>query len=125
MVWLATLLPYGKAAEVAQEIGGHQVSDSTIWEMVQRAAERTQSALNPVTTQKVGGAACMGVSLDGCMVNVRGEEWKELKLGVVFSVSTGNFRGPDGIKVNCTDASYVAHLGGPEGLSNQLAAEVY
>ena len=61
----------------------------------------------------------MGVALDGCMVNIRGEAWKEAKIGAVFDVIASD---PDA-DATCVNSSYVTHLGGPEGLSNQLAAE--
>lgn len=125
--WLTTLVPYGKAAEVARKVGQIETSDASIWDLVQKPAPGGQNALNPITTQKQGGSDSMGIAMDGCMVNIRGEGWKEVKIGVVFLVNgckSDTQLTPEN-DARCIEASYVAHLGGPEGLSNQLAAEAY
>jgi hypothetical protein len=120
MVWLSVTVPYGKAAEVFSRIGQLELSDSTLWERVQRVAKATQpAALTPLTTQKSGGSDKMGIAIDGCMVNIREEAWKEAKIAAVFEVVASDAEA----EAACVNTSYVTHLGGPEGLSNQLAAE--
>lgn len=122
---LAMLLPYEKASVIANEYAGIEVSDSSIWEIVQAAAHNTHRAMNPVTSQKTSSSERMGIAADGCLANIRTEGWKEVKLGVVFRVK--DVEDPDLADVTnhvkCVDQSHVLHLGGPEGLSNQLYAE--
>lgn len=125
LIRLAVLLPYAKASELADELASIKVSDSSIWEMVQAAGQRTQSALHRVTSQKQSSSENMGLALDGCLMNIRKEGWKEAKLGVVFEIEANNTPDPaDAVSyVKCTQQSCVIHLGGPEGLSNLLFAE--
>jgi hypothetical protein len=140
---LVVLLPYAKASELADELAGIWVSDSSLWELVQNAGAtmQTQSAWQPVTSQKQTSVDCerMGMALDGCMMNIRQEGWKEAKLGTVFEVKNGEMPSKSAIPaeqvgapepltdptnyVDCVQQSCVIHLGGPEGLSNQLFAE--
>jgi hypothetical protein len=122
---LAVLMPYGKASQVAEELAGIKVTDSSIWEIVQKASSKEHSAWNPITSQKQSHSERMGVAMDGCVINVRHEGWKEAKIGVIFEVedvANTNSEG-DVHDVACIQTSCVLHLGGPEGLSNQLAAE--
>jgi hypothetical protein len=95
MVWLSGQLPYQAAAEVLARAGRQMVSESSIWRRTQAHGTRLQSYVDqqqvPVLT---GGLAIgltdhkqqQGVSMDGGMVNVRGEGWKEFKVGVIYDV---------------------------------------
>jgi hypothetical protein len=60
----------------------------------------------------------MGVSMDGGMIHIRDEGWKELKVGSVFDVEVRPTRdqGTDyGVTLaHAVRNSYVAHLGGPK-----------
>jgi len=68
----------------------------------------------------------MGVAMDGMMVNVRGEGWKELKVGCVFELEqrrTEDTAGQAEERVSARHNSYVAVLGGPEPFGQALWAE--
>ena len=69
----------------------------------------------------------MGVAFDGVMLNIREEGWKELKVGVVFDVAvrpTVDTRTKEVVDLaHAVNNSYVAHLGGPEVVGEQLWTE--
>ncbi len=97
MVWLSGLLPYGYCVEVFERIGQCRVGVSSLWRRVQEygehlfdAAQHQQAQVSPERIQlEAAGtdqAQVKGVSLDGGMVNIRGEGWKELKVGTIYDV---------------------------------------
>ena len=69
----------------------------------------------------------MGVALDGAMMNIKTEGWKEVKVGALFEVVVEPEPDePSGEMVELAHArrnSYVAHLGGPAVLGEQVWAE--
>ena len=73
------------------------------------------------------GEAHLAVALDGAMIHIRGEGWKELKTGCVGEIEVGP--SPDPVTGDLVDMAhtvahtYVAHLGGPERFGQQLWAE--
>jgi hypothetical protein len=98
MVWLSGLLPYQHCVEVLGRIGQIQVSLSSLWRRVQRYGERLLEAARHQQTQasperiQLGAAATdhktvKGISLDGGMVNIRSEGWKEMKVGAIYDVA--------------------------------------
>ena len=60
----------------------------------------------------------MGLALDGAMLNIRDEGWKEFKLGCVYAVEletrVDERTGDEGQFGHAVESSYAAHLGGPE-----------
>ena len=60
----------------------------------------------------------MGLAMDGFMVHLRDEGWKEMKLGAVFELALRRERdertGERGPTAHAVNLSYAAHLGGPE-----------
>ena len=98
MVWLSGLLPYERCVEVFERMGQCHVSLSSLWRRVQeygtRLLEVAQYQASQVSPERLqlGSAASdhavvKGVSLDGGMVNIRGEGWKEVKVGAVYDVA--------------------------------------
>ena len=95
MVWLSGQLPYEEAALVLARVGRQHVSDSSLWRQTQAHGARLQAFMEdqqvPVLT---GGMAIgltdheeqQGVSMDGGMVNIRDEGWKEFKVGATYDV---------------------------------------
>ncbi len=69
----------------------------------------------------------MGVSMDGAMVYVLEEGWKELKAGTVFTVEEITVLDKQTLEEEgvgrAREVSYVAHLGGPEVFGKRLWAE--
>ena len=98
MVWLSGLLPYAQCEQVFARIGGRGLPASSIWRQTQQHGERLHTCVQHqrerVSVERVVLAEVRydhdqrkGVSLDGGMVNVRGEGWRELKVGAVFDVA--------------------------------------
>lgn len=97
MVWLAATRSYAEAAETFVRIAGRAVPQTSIWEETQRHGARLQRAaarqqaqvgLARVVLPPAGAdhARPLGVSLDGGKMHLRGEGWKEFKVGTVFEV---------------------------------------
>jgi len=97
LVWLSALVPYAQCQQILARIGGHTIPLSSLYRQVQQASPRLQTYVesqqaivqpDKLTELPSRTAAVKGVSLDGGMVNIRGEGWRELKIGVVFDIAT-------------------------------------
>ena len=85
----------------------------------------------PCTLQRVGESVetskRMGASMDGAMINIREEGWKETKVGCVYDVETRQSIDPvtkESTELACAaNISYVAHLGGPKEFGQTMWAE--
>lgn len=120
MAWLCGLLPYEQAAQVMGRIGKRPVSDSSLWRLAQKVgrALHRQTTLEPkpeVPPEVVGESAepdSSLLSMDGGMVNIHGEGWKELKVGLVGAVITDEPASSDEVpSVHTTAPRYCAVLG--------------
>lgn len=128
-VWLSGISEsYERAEEVLRRIGKHEMSDSTIWNHVKKRGIKLQEAeeerkARATALPRIGerprqpslGADRMGVAMDGGMVHVRDEGWKEFKAGAVFEIKPRLVRDPDSDtwseQPHACSNSYVAHLG--------------
>lgn len=97
MVWLSGLLPYQQCEAVFAEIGERWISASSNWRQTAHHGARLQDYVETQRDQvsveriqlpdaKHDHHQRKGVSMDGGMVNIRGEGWRELKVGAVFDV---------------------------------------
>jgi transposase len=142
MTKLVARLPYAEAAEVLEEIGGVWVAPSSGWRIAQAWGARMQAELAGEEAEQKAAARAwstpggpqttserMGVAVDGAMMHIRKEGWKEFKVGCVYGVEletridaqtrdTGEFG-------HAVRPSYVAHLGGPEVFGWQMWAEAH
>lgn len=139
-VWLSGLTPYEEAAGILHQVGQMNISASSVWRLSQKwgekleeleSKEQEQANATPAKEEIVSGEVRneprMGLSMDGVMIYIRGEEWKELKVGCVFDVlprpeidaRTGEWveRG------HAAHNSYTCHLGGPETFGKKLWTE--
>ena len=141
VVWLSGLVVFERAEEILGRVGQIAISDSSIWRRAQEGGERFQEVLEAEQEKanRVGkqseGIPCkqrarerrMGSSMDGTMIHIREEGWKELKVGCVFKVEARPRRDQEVGKVeeqaHAVDNSYVAHLGGPEIFGQKMWAE--
>jgi hypothetical protein len=127
-VWLSALLPFEQAAQVLARIGGYDVPATTLWEHSQQVGEdwAAQAEARHVSvertrwqTQHYQPQARRSVSMDGGMVHLQHEGWKELKVGVV-----GRLRPPWEIAATDTlrshDLHYTAVLGNPDDFATAL-----
>jgi hypothetical protein len=139
-VWLDGLLTFEHVASVLEQVGQVPMSDTTAWRQGQRsgtqaqaleAAQRASAIAVPERGQWVPGEAPtsdrLAVAMDGAMLHVRGEGWKELKVGGVGQIELQLERDRatgDVLELaHMVGNTYVAHLGGPAVFGQQLWAE--
>ncbi|HEC22474.1 MAG TPA: hypothetical protein ENI95_06115, partial [Chloroflexi bacterium] len=136
MVWLAGVASsYQQAAAIFERVGQRHIPASSIWRQVKQAGEKLQAYVEHqqelVSVERVKLPAPgkdhfqqKGVSMDGGMVHIRGEGWKEIKVGAVFDVVRRPERDPvTGEWATCAGASHIAYtavLGGVEAFSAAL-----
>ena len=140
MVWLSGISPsFAKAEETLARIGRVGVSDSSVWRRVEKWGPQFQAleeaglsqGNQPLTAAEMKQKASpkigsKGAAMDGTTLYIRGEGWKELKVGCVFDIEvkptkdkeTGRWQD----KAHATHNQYVAHLGGPERLGQMTWA---
>jgi hypothetical protein len=99
------VLPYAQCVQVFERIGERFIPASSIWRQTQRHGERLQGYVErqreQVSVERVVLPAARydhdqrkALSLDGGMVNIREEGWRELKVGAVFDVEMRHERNP-------------------------------
>lgn len=138
--WLGGLVPFAQAERILQEIGQVPISRCSIWRRSQtwgaqfgalEQVERTKATALPAHWQPPSRAVVpdqrMGVAMDGMMLNVRKEGWKELKVGAVFEIEVRlakdtHTREPVQM-AHAVRNSYQAHLGGPDIFGEMVFAE--
>jgi hypothetical protein len=120
-----------------ERIGERYVSASSIWRQSQVYGERMQAEVER-QRQQVSVARIQlpdarhdhdqrkAVSMDGGMVNIRGEGWRELKVGAVFDVETRLERNPQTRELDemahGVNVGYTAVLGSKDDFSPALWA---
>lgn len=139
-VWLSGLVTFAQAAEILQRIGQVTISESSVWRQARtwgqefsaiEAAERVLANALPgqrdVLRREERSKGRMGVAMDGCMIHIRGEGWKELKVGCVFELEVRPTRdtktGDWEELAHAVNNSYRGHLGGPERFGELVWAE--
>jgi hypothetical protein len=141
MVWLSGVMDsFAEAEAVFERIGHLTISDSSIWrrkekwgeafkaiEEAEREKANTPSRAHEFRERVLGSEKRIGVGMDGTMVHIRDEGWKELKVGCSFDIEvypTWNKATQEWEDLaHAVDNRYVAHLGGPELFGQQLWAE--
>jgi len=137
MVWLSGLLPYEQCEQVFERIAERLIPASSIWRQTQRHGQRLQGYVEhqreQVSVERVvlpdaihDHAARKGVSMDGGMVNIRGEGWRELKVGAVFDVEMRLERNPQTLELDAmaqgVNVHYTAVLGSKDDFTPALWA---
>ncbi len=125
MVWLSGLLPYAQAEAVMRRIGKRTSSDSSLWRAVAQQGQRLDTVVEPTPPTPVGAETRDGqwtwgqmLSMDGGMVNIRHEGWKELKVGLIGDVVSIDPPEPSVIpEVHTVPRSYTAVLGDVEAFA--------
>lgn len=130
VVWLGGHLTFRQVEEVLKRVGRLSVSNSRVWRTVREHGEAIQEVIEDRTVEEQGAApptGRMGCSADGGMIHIRGEGWKELKIGDIFEVESRkeeNSQTGEEMEVgHAVRDSYVAHLGGPEPFGAMLWKE--
>jgi hypothetical protein len=99
MVWLGGQLPYQQATEVFKRIGHRWIPSASVWrqtayhgQIMERhmLEQQAQVGLERVRLPGVyqDHHQRKGVGIDGGMVHIRHEGWKEMKIGAVFDIET-------------------------------------
>ncbi len=139
-VWLSGLLPFAQAEAILQDIGQVNISRSSIWRRTEvwgakfkelEETERRQANALPEKWEPPSRAVAvdqrMGVAMDGMKVHIRGEDWKELKLGAVFAIEVRVGRDEQTHEpvplAHAVHNTYAAYLGGPEIFGQMVFAE--
>ena len=140
-VWLSGVVgSYEKAAVVLLRIGQLGLSATSIWRRVEQwgtawqAVEEVRQAkanalpsVGEATQAQPSERQRLGAALDGAMVNIRQEGWKELKVGCVFTIEQQATVEPNTketvVQGHAVQTTYVAHLGGPEQFGQLMWAE--
>ncbi|MBI3732798.1 MAG: hypothetical protein HY259_04990 [Chloroflexi bacterium] len=137
---MSGLVEFAQAEQILNQVGQVAISDSSIWRCTDKwgtrcqaleAAQRATATALPPRSEIVPGevrqSTDRGVAMDGAMVHVRAEGWKELKTGCVFEIERRPAPDPASAATvelaHAVQNSYVAHLGGPELFAQQLWAE--
>jgi hypothetical protein len=133
-------MSYADATEALQELAQIEISESSVWRLTQtwgetlkQVEEKEAEQANTIVEQPRPGAVMqendvrLGASMDGCMIYIRGDEWKELKCGCFFEVEWTKIFDPETKEMvdigHATHTSYISHLGGPEAFGRKLWAE--
>jgi hypothetical protein len=133
VVWLSGVVAFEQVSQVLERVGGYQVPPSTLWEYVQQHGERLvnyqahqqgQVSLERTRweTRRYEPQLRKAVSLDGGMVNIRGEGWKEFKTGVVSTLLPPQQQTETSSDVVCQEMQYTAVLGSVEQFAPALWA---
>jgi hypothetical protein len=141
-VWLSGVVgSFEEAAAVLLRIGQIDLPKTSVWRRVApwgaefqaydeacgARATQLRSRSEFITPVRGGSQEKMGVAMDGGMVHLLEEGWKELKVGCVYQIEPQAIRDPEtGEWLNLGHArqsSYVAHLGGPAVFGQQVWAE--
>ena len=136
VVWLSGLLPFARVQEVVERAAGLYVSTTSIWRVVQekgeqfRKLEKRKGRWEQVCRERIRvdqKPPRLGCSMDGGMIHLRREGWKELKVGAILVVELRpevEHRSGETIELaHAVANSYVAHLGGPEEFGDKLWTE--
>ena len=133
-------LSYGEAAEALGELGQIDISVKSVWRLTQHWGEVLKEVEKQEDIQANGTVDSpasgkveekldvrLGASMDGTMIYIRGEEWKELKVGCLFEVEpepTLDQETGDWIELgHARKVSYVSYLGGPEEFGQKMWTE--
>lgn len=137
MVWLSALLPYGQCEQVFARIGERLIPASSIWRQTQQQGERLARQVEQQREQvslelvKLPDAIHdhqqpKAVTMDGGMVNIRDQGWRELKVGAIFDIAQRLERDPQTQVLleyaHATQTHYTAALGGKDRFAQALWA---
>lgn len=97
LVWLSGLVPFAQVQQIVETLGQVSVSKTSIWEQTQTHGQRLQQVEQQQqqhvsvertrwTHQHYDPFLTRCISMDGGMICVVGEGWKELKVGLVSGI---------------------------------------
>jgi hypothetical protein len=130
VVRLCGYMPFAHASRLLQRLWGIAVPTSTAWEQVEREGARLQDWCEPQQQHSspertrwedrdYNPRACKSISMDGGMVHIRTEGWKEFKVGCVSDIKT-NWSKPEGQTVTLHHLAYPAVIGDANRFSTAM-----
>lgn len=138
-VRLSALMPFDQANVILEEAFQLPTPVTSLWRRTQQVGTRLQAVQERQRRQATALPSRweppisrqtdkrMGVALDGAIINLRHEGWKELKIACVFGLGvrrrTDSLAGEEVPVAQAVDTSYVAHLGGPDAIGDLLVSE--
>jgi hypothetical protein len=128
-VKLSGKMVYADAAETLQETGQIRISPTSVWRLTQTwgVALQAQETQEVQPEPRERPAERLSASLDGAMVYIREEGWKEFKAGTISEVTEELVLNPQTLEeepqARARHTSYVAALGGPETIGGLLWQE--
>jgi Uncharacterised protein family (UPF0236) len=137
---VAARLSYAETVAILQEVGGVWVSASSVWRITQEWGQQIAAEIAREKAQQQAAARAwstpggpqdakgrMGVAIDGAMIHIRKEGWKEFKVGCVYAVERetriDERTGDEGEFGRAVHPSYAVHLGGPDEFGWQVWTE--
>lgn len=130
VVRLGARMTYEEVVETLQEVGQIGISKTSVWRLSQRWGAQFQaraSSQTGVARSDPEPVERMSASLDGAMVYVLEEGWKELKVGTVSEVVCQPVLDPITLEeeplARARNTSYVAQLAGAEVIGKQVWQE--
>ena len=137
VTWLSGQVGFEKVEAVLERVGGIQLSDTSCWRTTQtwgkkikqeeeqqvRAAQEKPVESNVALDE----SERLGAGMDGCIIHIREEGWKEVKTGCIFQIRPHEVyderAGEPVVVGHAVKQTYVAHLGGPKEVGEKLFAE--
>jgi len=133
-------LTFSEAQEALLELAQIEISENSVWRLTQhwgealkrvdaQEDERANGTVESLATGKVETKSDvrLGASMDGTMIYIRGEAWKELKVGCFFEVEQAPTLDPETMDwidlAHARKLSYVSYLGGPEPFGKKMWTE--
>jgi hypothetical protein len=133
-------LTFAEAREALQELAQIEISENSVWRLTQHwgealkqvEAQEDERANGTVESQVTGKVETksdvrLGAAMDGTMIYIRGEAWKELKVGCFFEVEQAPTLDPETMDwvdlAHARKITFVSHLGGPEAFGKKMWTE--
>jgi hypothetical protein len=137
VTWLSGQKGFANVEEVLERVGDIHLSDTSCWRTTQKWGEKiqqveVQQVQEALEKPKESNVALdeeerLGAGMDGCIIHIREEGWKEVKTGCIFQIRPHKVYdervGEDVMVGHAVNQTYVAHLGGPKEVGEKLFAE--
>lgn len=137
MVWLSALLPYEQCQQVFERLAERLIPAKSIQRQTEHYGEKMVLAVEHhrqmVSVERIVLPDAShdhddrkAIAIDGGLVNIRGEGWREMKVGAVFDVEMGRERNPQTQEwaemAHGVNVHYTAVLGSKEEFTPALWA---
>ena len=136
MTWLSGLLPFEQCQAVFWELGKRLMPSSSIWRQsryygeklwhfAQTEAEQVRVARIVLPDARHDHEQKKGLAMDGGMVNVRQEGWREVKVAAVFDIDLKLERDPHTGILGDYAHAYKIHYRAILGTKQDFAAQAW